>query len=152
MSENSQPYHYVECGLSYVYLRNGFEIQNTPYGQGVVIHDTDGLHRCIGELLVDKPDSLTGAEFRFLRRELDLSQRILGELFDVDERSIRTWEREDKVPKLEDKLIRHMYKESLDPNSTFQGLIQRMKNLDVEWREQITLESCDSWRQSVLEA
>lgn len=143
-------YHYVECGLPNVFLVNGFEIvEESPYGKGTVIHDVAGLHVCIAKILLDKPDSLTGAEFRFLRRELDLSQRILGELFDNDERTIRTWEREEiPIPKLADHVIRHMYAETIDPNNTFEGLMKRLRELDIEWHERLNLVSNDDWREA----
>lgn len=144
MSDTTKPqgYNYVECGLPNVWLVNGVDIDETPYGTGVAIHDLEGLHACIGSLLVDKPEPLTGAEFRFLRRELDLSQRILGTMFSRDERVIRRWETGEagEVPDEFDKLIRHMYQESQDPSSTFQGLIERLRTLDGEWHEMLKLQ------------
>jgi len=141
-------YHYVECGLQNVYLVNGWEYDDSPYGKGVVINNLKGLHQCIGKVLSDKPERLTGEEFRFLRRELDLSQRMLGEIFDSNERTIRDWERGDKVPGVFDHLIRHMYMETLDESNTFYGLVERLKKLDVEWHEQLRLEEKENedWR------
>ena len=36
-------YHYVECGLPNVWLRNGFEKKQTPYGEGVSIFRHRGI-------------------------------------------------------------------------------------------------------------
>ena len=48
-------YHYKESGLDNVYLENGFTIHKTPYGEGVSIQDTAGLHKAIGVWLVEAP-------------------------------------------------------------------------------------------------
>ncbi len=39
------PYHYSECGLSNVYLVNGFNMIETSLGKAISIHDVDGLVR-----------------------------------------------------------------------------------------------------------
>ena len=57
-SAEASEYHYVECGLPNVWLRNGFEKKQTPYGEGVSISDIEGLHRCISRTLCDKPGQL----------------------------------------------------------------------------------------------
>jgi putative transcriptional regulator len=68
--------------LTNVWLANGFVIRKTNYGEGVSIHDVDGLHRALAQAMANKP-RLTGAEIRFLRKEMGLSQRGLGELLGV---------------------------------------------------------------------
>ena len=142
-----KPYHYVACGLPNVYLVNGFEFEQSPYGTGVVIPDVAGLHQCIATLLLDKPGSLTGAECRFLRRELDLSQRLFGDIMDCDERTVRAWEREEStLPTVADRLLRHMYAETLDPSSTFEGLVCRLRELDTKWHEPLAFEVNKDWQ------
>ena len=42
-SAEAADYHYVECGLPNVWLRNGFEKKQTPYGEGVSISDIERL-------------------------------------------------------------------------------------------------------------
>ena len=71
-------YRYTEGGLTNVWLSNGFREEDTPYGKGVSIEDVEGLHRVIGMKLVKERAQLTGAEFRFLRKELGLSQAKLA--------------------------------------------------------------------------
>ena len=71
-------YRYTESGLTNVWLANGYTIRKTKYGEGVSIHDMDGLHRALARALSNKP-RLTGTEVRFLRKEMGLSQRGLGE-------------------------------------------------------------------------
>ena len=130
-------YNYQECGLPNVWLLNGYHFEKTPYGKGVNIQDLEGLHRCIAQLLVDKPDPLTGAEFRFLRLELDLSQRWLGELFGKEERQVRNWETAAEVSEPYNRMIRHIYLERIDPSSSFEGLFERLRSLDVAWHERM---------------
>ena len=76
-------HHDRESGLSNVYLINGFRYVETPYERSVIIEDLDGLHRAIGQFLPREKKSLSGREFRFLRRELDLSQARQARLFGV---------------------------------------------------------------------
>ena len=138
-SAEAADYHYVECGLPIVWLRNGYEKKQTPYGEGVSISDIEGLHRCISRTLCDKPGQLTGPEFRFLRRELDFSQKIIGEIFGRSDRSIRDLEYKDGVKEPYNGFIRHLYLESIDPESTYIDLFKRLRSLDIEWHEKLTL-------------
>ncbi len=135
----SKPYHYVECGLPNIYLSNGFTLTDTPYGKGVSIRNVDGLHRCIAGALCEKPSPLTGAEFRFLRIELDFSQKMLAEIFGCDDRNIRRLEAKEEVQDLHSRLIRLIYLESIDPASTCVGLFKRLREIDVEWHDRMSL-------------
>lgn len=136
-------YHYVECGLPNVWLKNGFEEHTTPYGKGVSIKDVEGLHECLSRTLCDKPQALTGAEFRFLRLELDLSQKLIGELFGCGDRNIRRLEKKAEVGEPYNRFIRHLYLESVNPESSFFQLFERLRSLDIEWHEELTLASDD---------
>ena len=135
----SKPYHYVECGLPNIYLANGFTLTDTPYGKGVSITNVDGLHRCIAEALCEKPSPLTGAEFRFLRIELDFSQKLLAQILGCNDRNIRRLEAKEEVQDLYSRLIRHIYLESIDPASTCVGLFERLREIDVEWHDRLRL-------------
>lgn len=105
-------YHYTESGLDYVYLNNGFVIHKTAYGEGVSIHDIDGLHKVIACDIVNNRVKLSGKEVRFLRRELELSQRALGDLLDVTDQTVANWEKENvEIPKSSDVLLRAFYME-----------------------------------------
>lgn len=137
-------YHYVECGLPNVWLKNGFEKRDTPYGAGISIIDTNGLHACIASILCDKPQPLSGAEFRFLRRQLDFSQKVIGELFGCSDRNIRAIEAKQKVQEPYNKFIRHLYLESVNPESSYVELFERLRSLDIEWHEELTLSSDNS--------
>lgn len=134
-------YHYTDCGLENVWLEGGVDEVDSPYGPGVAIHDLLGLHRCIAQCLVQKQGALTGAEFRFLRTELDLSQHGMGLLCGVNDRTVRKWETEDAVVvEPANTLIRHVYDERFNPEAAKNyeelfKLIQQFQAVDKELHE-----------------
>ena len=104
------PHHYTQCGLGNVYLRNGFEVVSTKYGEAIRIHDMDGLHGAIGMYLIREKKQLDGTEIRFLRHEMDLSQNMLGKLLDKSAQSIARWEKgQTKMDGPADRLLRLLY-------------------------------------------
>src|SRR5574342_269743 len=88
----TETYHYTECGLSNIFLVNGYNFIDTPRGKNISIHDIDGLHRAIGLFLVTSRKDLSGEEIRFIRHELLMSQNTLSRLLGVSEQAIRRWE------------------------------------------------------------
>ena len=113
-----QPYHYRQCGLDYVYLVNGFDRATTQYGEAVRIHDIDALHQAIGMYLIEQKKPLTGAEVRFIRHELDLSQRGLGDLLDKSGQTVARWEKgEVQVDGTAERLLRLLYRNHAKPTS-----------------------------------
>jgi len=90
-------YHYTESGLRNVWLENGVMERKTAHGMATAVQDVEGLHKVIGRALAQK-SHLTGAEFRFLRKELDLSQHRLADLIGTTEQSVALWERHGKIP------------------------------------------------------
>ena len=91
-------YHYTDGGLVNVWLVNGYEVRQTPFGEGLVIHDLDGLTRAICLTLAEKPDSLTGVELRYIRSAgMLLSQPALGKLIGVDGQTVARWEKSGRV-------------------------------------------------------
>ncbi|EXJ12950.1 MULTISPECIES: helix-turn-helix domain-containing protein [Nitrincola] len=137
-------YHYKACGLNNIHLANGYTVTDTAHGTGVAIHDIDGLHRVIAKSLVSKEGLLTGREFRFLRVELDLSQKALGGLMDKTDQAIAKWEKgEQKIHVLADKALRDLYMESIN-EEPIAGLLSKLANLDRQIHElEIDLEETD---------
>ena len=119
-------YHYTDCGLRNVWLANGFRRRKTPYGPGVAIEGLPALHRAIGLWLVKKPRRLTGAEIRFLRKELDLSQKALAEIVGQTEQTVSLWERRGRIPKTADRFIRALYREAAEGNAQIRDLVARL--------------------------
>jgi DNA-binding transcriptional regulator YiaG len=139
-------YHYTESGLPNVWLANGFTIRKSNYGEGVSIHDVDGLHRAIARTLSNKA-RLTGAEVRFLRKEMGLSQRGLGELLGVTEQAVALWERKGRLPKTADRLLRLIYIEHDKGNAPIRQFIQNLNDLDAREADRIIAEeSQGGWR------
>src|SRR5260370_23781318 len=84
-------YHYRESGLSNVWLVNGFDWVETPYGKAVRIRNPDGLQRTIAEAIAAKPGELSGEEFRFLRKTMNLSQHVLAGMLGHEEQTVAIW-------------------------------------------------------------
>lgn len=139
-------YHYTECGLRNIWLQSGFAIVETNYGQGVSIHDVEGLHRAIGETLARKA-WLTGAELRFLRKEMDLSQRALGGLLGTTDQAVAKWEKTGRVSKTADRMVRLIYLEHIGGNVPIRKTIERINDTDRADHERMTAtDSENGWR------
>jgi DNA-binding transcriptional regulator YiaG len=139
-------YHYTESGLTNVWLANGYTVRKTKYGEGASIHDVDGLHRALAQALANKPH-LTGAEVRFLRKEMGMSQRGLGELLGVTDQAVALWERKGRLPKTADRLLRLIYVEHDKGNAPIVSFIQRINDLDQQDQEQIIAEEAQGgWK------
>lgn len=91
-------YQYSSCGLENVFLKNGYTIKETPYGPAVAIDDIEGLHRAIALDILRQRTPLTGQQFRFLRKEQDLTQAELAAILGVTEQTVAAWEKQKKDP------------------------------------------------------
>lgn len=142
-------HHYTSCGLLNIWLRNGYERKETSYGQGIAIHDVQGLHKAIGLNLVQNKPQLSGAEIRFLRKELDMPQATLAALLGVSENSVRGWEKHrGKITKPAERLLRMLYQEYAVGNTSVRALIERLGqfNRDI-YANGMDLEETESgWR------
>ena len=142
-------YHYTESGLRNVWLKNGFLVKKTPYGEGVSIQDVEGLHRFIGGTITKRP-KLTGPELRFLRKEMGMSQKALATFVGTSEQNISLWERRGRVPQAADRLIKLAYLETIskDGSVEIRALIDRLNDLDVTAQAQMKLEKKKEWREA----
>jgi len=147
-------YHYTQCGLDNVYLKNGFKLHQTKYGEGLSIEDVEGLHRLIGTWLVDLPKPLSGAELRFLRVEMDLSQKHLAAILGAKEQTLRLWEKQRKkaVPGPADRLLRAIYIEFIGGNGPVRTMVERLAELDQIELATICAQETDSGWAPVAEA
>ena len=125
-------YHYTECGLDYIYLRNGYDVVKTTQGLKLHIHNVEGLHRAIGEMLVSDKKHLDGNEFRFLRHELNMTQLNLSALLGVDVQTVANWEKGKikDVPGPAQRVIRLLYSEKMDGNQEICGPLEKLAELD----------------------
>ena len=112
---NENVYHYTECGLSNIYLINGYKLVETSQGNAVSINDIDGLHKAIGMFLVHSKKDFYGDEIRFLRHEMLISQATLADLLGVSEQTVRRWENNKiNIPKPSESLLRLLYLEKIN--------------------------------------
>lgn len=144
-------YHYTDCGLRNVWLKNGYKNWETPYGKGTSISDLDGLHKAIGLHIVRYKHRLSGAEIRFLRGELDLSQRDLASILGVSENSVRAWENSrSRITRPAERLLRALYKEHVSGDGTVRDLIERISQINRDIHlDKLELENTNGqWREA----
>ncbi len=117
-------------GLRDVWLANGYTLHRTAYGKAYSYHDLDGLVHAICQALTRKAGRLTGAEFRYLRLNLGLSQASLGKLLGVTEQSVALWEKRGRLPLLADKHLRLLWIEKHNGNEPIVRAMERL--IEVE--------------------
>ena len=144
-------YHYTDGGLRNVWLANGYEIKQTPYGEGVSFHNLDGLTQTICMALTNKASLLTGAEFRYIRSAgMLLSQPALGKLMGIDGQSVARWEKTSKVPQWADKLVRLLYTAQAEGNEPIAKAVERIKIVERLVKQKIVVkESRGQWLPSL---
>jgi DNA-binding transcriptional regulator YiaG len=133
-------YHYLESGLRNIWLANGFTVHETEYGNALSIDDVTGLHRVIAKRLIENKPHLTGSEFRFLRKELGLSQAKLGELWGYDAQTVALWEKRGRVPVIADRFIRIYYREVAEGNAKIVEMIEHLKDMDLREDSRLVFE------------
>jgi len=137
-------YHYDDCGLPNIYLKNGFTITNhEEYGECYSIHNLEGLHKTIGlNIITHSTPLMSGTEFRYLRIELDLSQKALGDLLGTTDQTIANYEKGEPQP-IADKFLRILYKESIGGNIKIMESLERLNQIDrkiMEYEQLVELE------------
>lgn len=144
-----EPLHYPDCGLDDVYLLNGYEPEETPYGSGVAIQDIDGLRAAIARDLVSRKKVLSGKEVRFLRKQMDLTQSDLGRLVGLDAQSVARWEKGQRVPKKgpAELLLRVIYKGTVEGKIDPLAVLSKLDALDAPIKERrVFQETNKGWR------
>lgn len=108
-SSFEQPYHYLESGLSHVFLV-GVTVYSCPNCelQSADIPDMDGLHKLIAKDLILTPIATTGEELRFLRKEARMTPKVFAELVGVDPKTVSNWESSEKLSKQTDVALRFL--------------------------------------------
>jgi DNA-binding transcriptional regulator YiaG len=125
-------YHYKQSGLPNVWLANGYTMHDTAYGKSVSIQDVDGLHRAIGQALARKPH-LTGAELRFLRKELGCSQKSLAIIVSTSEQTVSLWERDRvQIPAAAAHLVQLFYLERVEGNVQVGQFLERLAQAEQQ--------------------
>lgn len=123
-------YRFTEGGLRNVWLANGYIEHTTKYGKGISIHDVDGLTVAICKALVKKPSKLTGAEFRYIRNSMHLSQVSLGKQLGYTEQAVAKWEKSGKIPKAVEYFLRSICMARHNGNVKVCAMIDTVNFLD----------------------
>jgi len=141
-------YHYQSCGLNNIYLINGYQEIETPYGKAVSIDDVEGLDKAIAHSLITYKPRLTGSEFRFLRKYLGLSQSKLACLLGNNEQAIALWEKRSNIPKWASNILRKLICEHLGDNKTLMEIIDQFNNMDkIEYDDSMRFEDLNhEWK------
>jgi len=133
-------YHYTECGLDNIWLNNGFERhEDTGYGAGTSITDVEGLHVAIGLGLINSKNKLRGAELRFIRHELDLSQGALAIVLGTSEQNLRRWEKNNSISGPAQNLLSVLYNEYVSGTSEIRESLDRLASLDVRLHDEMDM-------------
>jgi DNA-binding transcriptional regulator YiaG len=145
-------YHYTECGLTNVWLENGYIIKTTAYGKATAIDDAVGLHKVLAMELTEKKGKITGKELRFMRTVLGMSQEGLGKCVGATEQSVSLWERTGKVPQSADSILRLLVSEKLNGNSKVTDVIERINTVERICNQRIVArEKRHRWTSSIVE-
>lgn len=133
---HERPYHYTESGLETVFLAGITVYQCAGCAEEVPeIPNIAQLHDGIALTLVRKPALLSGADIRFLRKNLRLKATDFAAFLDTTPVSVSRWETgEQPVSKENDKLIRYFYlryKEEMT-NRRIQGLVAQLGHVEQE--------------------
>ena len=104
-------FEYTGSGLDGIFLKNGYTLVETEYGQGVSIDNLEGLHKAIAADILRQKTPMTGHQYRFLRKEQDLVQAEIAAMLRVDVQTIANWEKKgaDAVPGPADFAMRAFY-------------------------------------------
>lgn len=133
-------HHFLESGLPNVYLVD-VDVWECPACEEeiVSIPKVPELLKCIAEYIITKPDSLTGREIRFLRKNLILKINEFAALLGVDRVTVSRWENEEKEPsRLADRLIRLLYaQETKVSEEVRQNLSKYLRKQGLHSREYV---------------
>ncbi len=94
---------------------------------------------------------LRGDEFRFLRIELDLSQKALGEYLGKTDQSVANWEKTGNIPREVDFLMRHIFRQTMNEASLYVEEVDRLRSMDQsDYDEWLSFQkSHGRWEQTV---
>ena len=106
-----QTYHYKECGLDNVYLKNvGTRVCESCGEKSIRLPRIKELHATIGRAVAMQPCPLRGQDIRFLRKQLGFSAREWATFLRTDASTLSRWENDQQDIGIQsDALIRLLY-------------------------------------------
>ena len=147
-------YNYKGCGLEDVFLVSGYDLEETPYGNGVRVRHIDKLHDAIGLFLVTNRKVLSGKELRFLRNQMGFSQSELARFMGCNAQQVARYEKDqNEVPGPADRLIRLLYKDHVKetgPRLAIKKVLDTLDRLDDSKSAPMIFKQVDSnWKKAV---
>lgn len=142
-------YHYTECGLNNVYIDGIVPFLDDDGDEIVHIKSINVLHATIALGIISHEKSMSGAELRFLRSEMGMTQAELAKVIHVDKQTVGRWEREETtLDGTPETVIRQLAIERLV--LTFNEGIEKLASSSVDSLEpqpiNIELDECDGYR------
>ncbi|WP_422134103.1 helix-turn-helix domain-containing protein [Endozoicomonas sp. ALD040] len=136
-------YHYTECGLSYIYLADGYDIETIDGETYVGVEDVHGLHRIIAKYITEKKTPLLGEEVRFLRIECGMSQKNMAEILGVNSQTVARWEKDQiAIPRTSDAVLRSIYLETINTSSKISFFLNLLaQSEEAQAIKQLTLKA-----------
>lgn len=142
-------YHYKGCGLDDVYLTSGYEVEKTPYGDGVRIRNLDSLHTQIGVHLIKCRKTLSGKEIRFLRHQLDLTQSELARFFGCNVQQVARYEKgQNRLAGPADRILRILFEEHIDHIGSVRDLLESLDAMDDNTDQMVFADVDGKWKQA----
>ncbi|MFQ5912310.1 MAG: type II TA system antitoxin MqsA family protein [Nitrospinota bacterium] len=143
MRKVQEEYRFTESGLENVYLV-GIQVFRCDDGHVTAkIPKMKDLLDAIGEAIVNKPESLTGQEVRYLRKHMGLSAVNFAKRLGVDPATFSRWENGARIGPTSDRLIRLCYA-GLMGYQNAQRIINEFESL----RDEITMNRIEVRRSS----
>lgn len=138
-------FHYTACGLDNVYLKGGFVL--SADGMSYAIERLEELHDCVSMALIKGTHDLNGREFRFLRKELCLTQAQVAKLMGVDAQTVARWENGKNKSPIADRLIRTLYMSIKHPEDgkNIDTVLNDISDLDIKEHREWLFEQNTKW-------
>lgn len=147
-SPQCEPLHYTACGLDNIYLSSGYLVREVAGERYISVRDVEDLHKTIALYLVRQKKVLSGREVRFLRKQMDLTQRELGGLLGVSDQSVARYEKDmTKLEGASDSLLRLLVAGHVDGCIDVQEVLTTLRGADDASDDVVTLGmDHDEWK------
>lgn len=142
-------YHFKESGLDYVYLLNGYEIEEEDGEEFVTIHNADKLQQEIARTVLLHKSELEAQEVRFLRSLLGITQKQLADYLGVSDREVQRWEdpaNSNNIKAGNDCTLRILVWEKYLGEKGVIAFLERCKSEREHYKRLSLMESSNAWK------
>ncbi len=147
-----EKFHYTNIGLDYIFLLNGYEIEEDESGDlSYSIHNAEYLHEAIAQAIITQLPNLRGMELRFLRSLLHLSQENMAKCLRRTRDAIAKLEAKprDELPDQTDALLRLLVMGHLKKDLTVGKMLKILHEVEDFQEKEIFLKKTNDHWQSV---